>query len=247
MNFRSAFKAVSPYLGALVVLVLIAMLLGAIYFTALDIGWLTFLSGVLFAAILAMVSRASRAEWIVRRRTVQLSAFRERLAKEKILRARAEEALSLVKTSVHYVDQEMPGMLAYINSDLCFQYHNRAFRNFRGVSRDKIDGRHLREVVGAATYAEIEDSAREALSGATVRFEGTQKAVGNAIFRLSTQLLPHFGAGGKVLGFFAVQTDITASRDLAPVARSHGKDPAQNKHASPVSDELADWDDPVAA
>jgi len=246
LRLRSAINVMSAYLGALGVIVLLGMLLCAIYYTERDLKWVTFLSGVLFAAILALVSRASRAEWIIKRRTVQLTSFRERLAKETVLRARAQDALALLKTSVHYLDQEMPAMLAYVNSDLCFRYHNRAFRTFRGVRSDQIDGRHLREVVGAATYAEIEESAKQALLGTTMRFEGTQRALGNTIFRLSTQFLPHFGEGGKVLGFFAVQTDITASKDLVPIARSNDKLRAPTVHAGEAAEELADWDDPAS-
>lgn len=249
MKFRSAFMTVSPYLGAIGVIVLLAMLLGTIYFTWLELRWVPFLSGILVASILALVSRASRAEWTIRRRTAQLASTREKLAKEIILRARAEEALALVKTNVHYLDQEMPAMLAYVDAEQRYRYHNRAFRAFIGVRSQNIDGHHLREVLGAATYAEIEDSAKQALSGSTVRFERTQRAAGNTVFRLSTQFLPHFGDGGKVLGFFMVQTDITASKDLLvaipPSTRGEAEESrAQKVHVNAIAEELTDWDDP---
>ncbi len=235
---------------AIGVVVLLAMLLGTIYFTWLELRWVPFLVGILAASILALVSRASRAEWTIRRRTAQLSLAREKLAKEAVLRARAEEALALVKTNVHYLDREMPAMLAYVDAQQCYRYHNRAFRAFMGVRSDKIDGHRLREVLGADTYAEIEDSARQALSGSTVRFERTQRAAGNTVFRLSTQFLPHFGDGGKVLGFFTVQTDITASKDLhvanAPSIRAAAEESrAQNLRGNAIAEELTDWADPA--
>jgi PAS domain S-box-containing protein len=248
-RYRTAFATVSPYLGALGVVGLLAMLLGTIYYTWLDLQWVTFLSGILCAAILALVSRASRAEWTIRRRTAQNFSLREKLSKELILRARAEEALALVKSGVHYLDQEMPAMLAYVNAEQCFQYHNRAFRTFLGIQSNKIDGRHMREVLGAANYAAIEDGAKQALSGSSVRFEGTQRARGNTVFRLSTQFLPHFGDGGKVLGFFSVQTDITASKDLVAIAPSkpvHAeKSHAQKASVTAVIDVTSDWNDPA--
>ena len=246
MTLRSTLRVVGPFLGAAGVILLLATLLSAIYFTALDPKWITCLSGIVFASVLALVSRSSRAEWIIKRRTAQLASFRERLAKETVLRTRAQELLALMKTSVHYLDQEMPAMLAYINADLSFRYHNRAFRTFRGLSGENIDGHHLREVVGVSAYADIEENAKQALLGNTVRFEGTQKTLGNTIFRLSTQFLPHFGEGGKVLGFFVVQTDITASRDLLPIARSHDKSRAQTVHAGAGPEDRADWGDPAA-
>jgi PAS domain-containing protein len=116
--------------------------------------------------------------------------------------------------NVHYLDQEMPAMLAYVDAEQRYRYHNRAFRAILRVRSENTEGRHLREVLGATTYAEIEDSAKQALSGCTVRFERTQRPADNTVFRLSNQFLPHFGDGGKVFGFFAVQTDITALKDL---------------------------------
>jgi PAS domain S-box-containing protein len=246
-KLRAAYGTVSPYLGALGVIGLLAMLLGTIYFTWLEVSWVPFLAGILVAAMLALVSRASRAEWIVGRRTLQLLSLREKLTKELLLRSRAEEALASVKTSVHYLDQEMTAMLSYVNAEQCFQYHNRAFRTFRGIKKENIDGRQMREVLGAANFAEIEDHARQALSGSIARFEGTQRAIGNTVFQLSTQFLPHFGDGGKVLGFFAVQTDITASKHLvAPqsslAASRHGHNASNNVNPA----ETPDWNDPAA-
>src|SRR5258708_24628940 len=240
---------VSSYLMAIGVVVLLVMLLGTMYFTWLDLHWFPFLAGVLAASILALVSRASRAEWTILRRTAQLSLARDKLGKEAVLRARAEEALGLVKTNVHYLDQEMPAMLAYVDAEQCYRYHNRAFRAFVGVRSEKIDGRHLREVVGAATFAEIEESARQALSGSTVRFERTQRAAGNRVFRLATQFLPHFGDRGQVLGFFAVQTDVTASQDLVAEPSSTHAGPDESRMnmvgARATAEQSGDWGDPA--
>jgi PAS domain S-box-containing protein len=177
--------------------VLLAMLLGSIYFTWLELRWVPFLAGILVASILALVGRASRAEWTIRRRTAQLASAREKLANEIILRALAEGALGLVKNNVHYLDQEMPAMLAYVDAMQRYRYHNRAFRAFMGVRSEKIDGRNLREVLGAATYSEIEDSAKQALSGRTVRFERTQRAAGNTVFRYRRNSFRILATGGK--------------------------------------------------
>ncbi len=197
MKYRAAFMSVSPYLGAIGAVVLLAMLLGTIYFPRLELRWVPFIAGILVASILALVSRTSRAELTILRRTAQLCSAREKLAKEIILRARAEEALCLVKTHVHYLDQEMPAMLTHVDAEQRYRYHNCAFRAFMGLRSENIDGRNLREVLGAATYAKIEDGAEQALSVRTVLFERTQPAAGNTVFRLSTQFLPHFGDGAE--------------------------------------------------
>jgi POT family proton-dependent oligopeptide transporter len=53
-----------------------AALVVTIYLTIVDLQWLAFLGGVLFAAVLAMASQASRAEWTIARRTRQLERAR---------------------------------------------------------------------------------------------------------------------------------------------------------------------------
>jgi len=249
-GFRFRFATISPYLGALGTIALLAMLLCTIYYTWLELQWVTFLSGILCAAILALVSRASHAEWIIRRRTAQNFSLREKLSKELLLRNRAEEALATVKSGARYLDQEMPALLAYVNAEQCIQYHNRAFRTFLGMQDNQIDGRQLREVLGAANYAAIEDYAKQALSGSMMRFEGTERAHGNTVLRLSSQFLPHFGDGGTVLGFFSVQTDIKASKDrvVSPdLNLAEGEiGGAQEASVNAVAEQTSDWNDPAS-
>ncbi len=86
MNTRKMFHSVRPYFTAVAVLIVIGLLVFAIYFTELGLQWITFLTGILAASILAMVSRASRAEWIITRRTSQLRALKDKLDNETQLR-----------------------------------------------------------------------------------------------------------------------------------------------------------------
>jgi hypothetical protein len=48
------------------------MVIATIYFTLFDLQWLAFLGGILFASIASMASQASKAEWLIIRRTRQL-------------------------------------------------------------------------------------------------------------------------------------------------------------------------------
>lgn len=79
---------------------MVGVLIAAIYFTLVDLEWIAFLAGILFAAILAMVSRASRAQWLIARRSAQLVRARELLARESSRRKRAEEALSAAQSEL---------------------------------------------------------------------------------------------------------------------------------------------------
>ena len=99
----AVFKAVAPYVVALSVLILTALLIAAIYFTEFNLLWTAFLTGVLAAAILSMVSRASKAEWIIARREAKISLLQEKLAHEIRLRHELElklaDSLELLKAN----------------------------------------------------------------------------------------------------------------------------------------------------
>ena len=75
-------RAVKTVLSLGLTLMLGALLIATIQFTLFDLQWLAFLGGILFAAVLAMASQASKAEWLVVRRTRQLERMREQLAQE---------------------------------------------------------------------------------------------------------------------------------------------------------------------
>lgn len=102
------FRGVKPYLTAFAVMAMAAVLVGAIYFTLLDLQWIAFLAGVLMAALLAMVARTSRAEWIVARRGAQLAQTREKLATETRLRQTAELALAAARDRLRAFDEALP-------------------------------------------------------------------------------------------------------------------------------------------
>ncbi len=91
IRFSKIFHQVQPYLAALAVILVVTLLVAAIYFTNLGMQWITFLTGVLIAAVLGMTSRASQAEWINTRRTAQLTLAKNKLEQETVLRKKATE------------------------------------------------------------------------------------------------------------------------------------------------------------
>lgn len=90
-----------PYLTAMAVITIAGLLVFAIYFTELGMHWITFLTGILIASIISMVSRTTRAEWIVARRTAQLKSIKDKLDKETQIRKKSvdenDQSLSLLK------------------------------------------------------------------------------------------------------------------------------------------------------
>jgi len=237
--------SVKPYVAAVAVIVTAAILVLAIYFTLLDLEWIAFLAGVLVAGILSMVSRAARAEQAASSRGARLAVAEEKLSHESEERAKLESMLARANALLKFTEDQLPAMLAYVDAEGFYRYHNHAFRRWLDLPAHRVDGHHMRDALGRVVYAQVEAYVSKALSGETVRYERTQKMANGNIFRVSAQLLPVRDGTGKPSGFFAVLTDITEPRDArtgqsAPdsaVAQDFGVQSEQARFADSVAQE----------
>lgn len=210
---RKIFRAVQPYVSAIAVIATSTILVFTIYYTQLGMQWVTFLTGILVAAILAAVTRATRAEWIVTRRTAQLSSVKDKLERETRLRKKAEETVAAGKPLLQLIDEIKSAMVALVDTDGRYQYHNRAFREWLNLRPERINGRHMSEVLGAKTYGEIAAAVRQSLGGQTVRYDQNQKLPNGATYRVSVEHIPQFAGDGKVTGFYILATAVTERGD----------------------------------
>lgn len=219
MRGRQLFRVVRTYVAAAAVIATAAALVFAIYFTQLSLQWTAFLTGVLVAAVLAETVRVSRSEWIAMRRTAQLSILKERLERESHLRKKAEEKIAADKTRLQLIDDSLLTMVALVDPEGHCRYHNRAFRDWLHLRPEQIEGRHIREILGSRTYAEIATAVRQSLDGQTVHYERMQQMSNGAIYRLSVEHIPLFDDAGKVTGFYILADDITARGDVHPLGK----------------------------
>ncbi|MGA8147316.1 MAG: adenylate/guanylate cyclase domain-containing protein [Gallionellaceae bacterium] len=115
MRTRRIFRTVQPYITAIAVILVGALLVFAIYFTELGLQWVTFLTGILIASILAMTTRASRTEWVLLRRTSQVTALKDKLEQEKQLHSKAagdyQQVLSLLQQTEKSFGRLIPHQL----------------------------------------------------------------------------------------------------------------------------------------
>ncbi|OIQ96959.1 cyclic di-GMP phosphodiesterase YfgF [mine drainage metagenome] len=214
MKFRIVFRTVRPFFSALAVIATAAALVFAIYFTGIGLQWITFLGGVLVAAILAEATRVSHVEWVVARRTAQLSAVKDKLEQETQRRKRAEETISTVNPRLQLIDEVLPVMVALFDTEGQCQYHNRAFSEWLHLRPDQIHGQHIRKILGSGVHQETAAPVRQSLDGHQVQYERTQKMPDGAVYRLRVEHIPQFGEKGKVNGFFMLIDDITSRGDL---------------------------------
>lgn len=115
-----------------------------------------------------------------------------------------EPVLSDPLERFNLLDDAMPVMLAYIDSEQRYRYHNRAFREWLGMKAADVNGRTMREVLGEMVYGEIAPRVALVLGGQSLRYERTQKGRGGRAERLFVHLVPRFAEGGCVGGMFAI-------------------------------------------
>ena len=213
------FRGVRAYIVAIAVLCTAAMLISTIYFTQENLLWTAFLTGILIASVSAEAVRASRSEWVLMRRTAQLSSMKEKFELELGLRKSAEQKVADVQSRLQIVDETLLTMIVLIDSEGHCRYHNRAFREWLHLKAELIDGRHLRELFGTKAYAGIATAVRQSLDGQPVHYEYVQEMPNGAIYRLSVEQVPQFNAAGKVTGFYFLAEDITKRGDLSQSAK----------------------------
>ncbi len=227
-------RRVKTVLSLVLTLTLGLMVIATIYFTLFDLQWLAFLGGVLFAAVLSMASQASKAEWLIMRRTTQLERAREDIKREAARRKIAEDAIRATDTRMRMVFDLMPSPIMFVDRDLRIHEHNTAAKTLTRIPDVRIENQLLRDIVGAQ-YMEILPHCREALTGTKVEYQILWPNGEN--YRVKH--VPHPVGTDHPLGFYMVMLSMNAPAAAPTVPR---EDTAENNstyadaHAAITSD-----------
>ena len=102
----------------------------------------------------------------------------------------------------------IPEPIIYFDRDLRYRFVNRAFLEYRNVSREQVVGRTVAEVRGAQFAKELQPLVERAFKGQPTVFEH-QNRMENGTLRWSrARLVPEFGSDGTVDGVYVVIVDI---------------------------------------
>jgi EAL domain-containing protein (putative c-di-GMP-specific phosphodiesterase class I)/PAS domain-containing protein len=192
------------YIGVVLVLLLGVLLLATIFFTLFDLQWIAFLAGVLFAAVAAMASQASKAQWLVLRRTRQLQRGKDLLAQESLRLKHAGQALKYANERFQFINDALPVMMVFIDREERCRYHNLAFAQWRKHVGGQINGQLVRDVVGKETYRGLKSNSADVLAGREIRYEAELEQPDGGKAPCTVTLLP-FPAGAELPeGFYAL-------------------------------------------
>ncbi len=122
---------------------------------------------------------------------------------------RVERALRNSEERLRRVTDRLPMRIAFIDGQERVQLSNAEYEREFGLDADAVKGRTVRELVGAAGYAEIEPYIRRAQQGETVVFDH-ERNTRAGYFCTRTTYIPECAEDGSVLGFQSIAQDVTA-------------------------------------
>lgn len=192
-----------------------ALLIATIYFTRFDLQWLAFLGGVLFAAVLALVSQASKVEWLLMRRSKQLERVREQLGQEIARTRNAAHGLQAAEKRMQQVSDQLPILFLYVDRDERCRYHNKACAEWLGLPAESISGQLLRDIFGDEHYPLIAPQIARTLSGEAVDYELAWPGKNGKSAALKVRQIPYSPDDGQIIGFYLMATRMAASPPTA--------------------------------
>ncbi len=142
------------------------------------------------------------------------------------------DALSASESQLRNIIDAVPVLIAYVDSGQRFVFHNRTYEEIMGLSHEQVHGKHMREVIGDAAYANIRHWVEDVLSGYPVSYQKAQKNGRGEERDLSVSYFPRYGeceSEGQVIGFYLMASDITELKRI---------DRMKSEFVSTVSHEL---------
>ena len=145
-------------------------------------------------------------------------ASRQRLAlvaldqAKATLEARVQERtadLEQREAELRLIADAVPALISYIDGEQRYRFVNQAYADWFGRSREAVQGRTVREVVGAEAYEVVADHLGKALAGERAVFQTVLPSRDGAARFVDAQYIPHLGPDGRTLGIYTFVIDIT--------------------------------------
>ncbi|KOP24715.1 hypothetical protein AMR41_19005 [Hapalosiphon sp. MRB220] len=136
----------------------------------------------------------------IARRNIQ--AFTQQLLLSEDKGRQHQELLNLIANS-------LPVCISYIDNQQCYQFINKTYKDWFGLSPEEIYGKHLVEVVGEAAYQIIKDKVERTLAGNLVEYEAELPYREGGKRFIQAILVPDIAKNGQVRGYCGLVIDIS--------------------------------------
>ena len=122
---------------------------------------------------------------------------------------RAAHDAAALKERLQLIIDSAPALISYVDRDLRYRIVNRGYERWFHRSPHQVEGRHVREVVGAAGWERTRPYMERALAGETVRYEDALPNAEGGTRWVELVYTPDRDADGQVLGFVALAHDVS--------------------------------------
>ncbi len=130
-------------------------------------------------------------------------------------RHRYAESLKKSESWLRLITDNVPAMIAYVGSDLKFQFTNQVYVDWYGWAKGELYGLELEQSRIHGDFIQLQPYVDRALKGESVSFEIEELNSAGEPAHLLKSYVPNRDNTGAVLGFFVLVRDITARRNNA--------------------------------
>ena len=123
-------------------------------------------------------------------------------------RKRTEDILLKSEEKYHFLVENIPGFVLYIDSSLHYIYVNESFASFCKRTRDSIIGKGLKDIYGAEIFEKAKPFIDKTLSGEHVYYEIQLPDSNKDLKWFGVYYVPHIIENGKIAGYYSLITDI---------------------------------------
>lgn len=109
---------------------------------------------------------------------------------------------------IRQIVNAIPACVAYINRDLTAIFLNDAYADWFGVAKAQIEGKHMREVVGEASFQLALPHVQAALNGERCSHQRSLQRPDGETRHVQASYVPH-KVQGQVVGLFTLLSDVT--------------------------------------
>ena len=124
----------------------------------------------------------------------------------------AELALRESEARLRTIADTLPAMVAYIDADMVYRFHNRAYDREFGRNGARVLGMTILETIGEHRFRTLEPYIRRALAGETLTFEEHDQVDGAERTLEVTYIAQRGDDGQTVIGYHVMRQDITSQK-----------------------------------
>jgi diguanylate cyclase (GGDEF)-like protein/PAS domain S-box-containing protein len=138
-----------------------------------------------------------------------VNAFLRDISQRKADELALRESAERLKT----ITDNVPAMIAFIDRDLRYRFHNRAYTDWFGVAPESLVGTNALAFWGEANYNHLRPALDTVLSGRGVSVEYPLQALSGLMWFYAS-LVPRTEDDGRISGFYLLAQDITERKQL---------------------------------